>query len=228
MGRAVLAGNPPIEIALRRSARARRLSLRVSRLDGRVTLLMPAWLPEDEALAFAAARETWLRQALADVPGEIPVAPGIALPVEGNPLPVVAGPGRAARLAEGRLAVPAARPGPAAAAWLRHLARDRLSAAADRHAVALGRAYARLSLRDTRSRWGSCSATGALMFSWRLAMAPAAVLDYVAAHEVAHLAHMDHSPAFWAAVARLCPDHALHRTWLRHHGAELHRYRFAD
>jgi predicted metal-dependent hydrolase len=92
-------------------------------------------------------------------------------------------------------------------------------AACDRHAAALGRQPRALSLRDTRSRWGSCTHDGRLMFSWRLAMAPPEVLDYVAAHEVAHLAHMDHSPAFWAATARLMPDYARHRAWLRAHGA---------
>jgi predicted metal-dependent hydrolase len=106
------------------------------------------------------------------------------------------------------------------------LARDRLAAACDRHAQRLGRRPAALVLRDTRSRWGSCSAQGVLMFSWRLAMAPPAVLDYVAAHEVAHLAEMNHSRAFWATVARLLPDHAAPRAWLRAEGGALHRWRF--
>ena len=92
-----------------------------------------------------------------------------------------------------------------------------LRAACDRHAAALGRSYQAIVLRDTRSRWGSCTSDGRLMFSWRLAMAPLAVLDYVAAHEVAHLRHMDHSPRFWAAVAGLVPDYAQHRDWLRRH-----------
>jgi predicted metal-dependent hydrolase len=92
----------------------------------------------------------------------------------------------------------------------------------------LGRRYTRLTLRDTRSRWGSCSATGALSYSWRLILAPPRVLDYVAAHEVAHLAQMNHSPAFWAEVARLMPDYESPRAWLRREGSALHRYRFGD
>src|SRR5690606_32603283 len=110
--------------------------------------------------------------------------------------------------------------------WLKALARDRLAAAADRHAATLGRGYRSLVLRDTRSRWGSCAADGRLMFSWRLAMAPPEVLDYVAAHEVAHLAEMNHSPAFWAVVERLMPDHRAPRAWLRAEGAALHRWNF--
>jgi predicted metal-dependent hydrolase len=105
-------------------------------------------------------------------------------------------------------------------------ARDALAAASDRYAHALGRTYARLSIRDTRSRWGSCSSQGTLMYSWRLIMAPPAVLDYVAAHEVAHLVEMNHQPAFWDVVAGICPDYATHRAWLRTHGDSLHRINF--
>ena len=83
-----------------------------------------------------------------------------------------------------------------------------------------------LTLRDTRSRWGSCSTDGNLMFSWRLILAPRQVLDYVAAHEVAHLVHMDHSSRFWGVVADLCPDYAAPRGWLRREGHGLHRFRF--
>ena len=84
------------------------------------------------------------------------------------------------------------------------------------------------TLRDTRSRWGSCTAKGDLMFNWRLILAPPPVLDYVAAHEVAHLAQMNHSPAFWAEVARLFPAHLEARRWLKTQGSHLHRYRFGD
>ncbi len=110
----------------------------------------------------------------------------------------------------------------AAAAFLRALAQARLTAASDRHAAALGRCYTAMALRDTRSRWGSCTDRGRLMYSWRLAMAPPEVLDYVAAHEVAHLVHADHSPAYWAVVRAVFGDPKPHRAWLRTHGAALH------
>ncbi|HGG06475.1 MAG TPA: M48 family peptidase, partial [Aliiroseovarius sp.] len=114
------------------------------------------------------------------------------------------------------------------AALFKHHARQRLGEASDRYAAALGRPYSGLSLRDTRSRWGSCSAEGRLMYSWRLIMAPPEVLDYVAAHEVAHLAEMNHSPAYWAGLARLMPDYKAPRLWLRKNGADLHAVRFRD
>jgi predicted metal-dependent hydrolase len=228
MGLSILSGNPPIEVTLRRSARARRITLRVSRLDGRVTLTLPPHVSERKAMDFARTRESWLRAALSDLPMGERVGIGTRLPVAGEDLTLAAARVRSPRREGEVLLVPEGRPAAATAAWLRALARDRLAEASDRHAARLGRGYSALRLRDTRSRWGSCSAEGVLMYSWRLVMAPEAVLDYVAAHEVAHLARMDHSPAFWEIVARLCPDHARHRRWLREEGGALHRFSFAD
>ncbi|MFP4328432.1 MAG: M48 family metallopeptidase [Paracoccaceae bacterium] len=229
MGEWKLPGNPPIPVLLRRSARARRISLRVSALDGRVTLTLPRGMAEAEALAFARQKEAWLRGHLAGRPDEVAVTHGARVPVEGVPLTVAPAAGPAVRIAGGQLLVPgpSGRAGPALAGWLKARARDRLAAASDRHAAALGRPYARLTLRDTRSRWGSCSAAGGLNYSWRLILAPPAILDYVAAHEVAHLAEMNHSPAFWAVVERLYGDWRPARRWLHENGAGLHRYRFA-
>jgi predicted metal-dependent hydrolase len=113
-------------------------------------------------------------------------------------------------------------------AFLKALARERLAEASDRHAAALGRGFGRLTLRDTRSRWGSCSPDGRLMYSWRLIMAPPPVLDYVAAHEVAHLVELNHSPAYWKVVTGICPDWKVHRNWLKTQGSGLHRLRFQD
>ena len=172
-------------------------------------------------------RAEWLRQTRAGMPPLCVVEPGALLPVEGRPRRIVPHDGRRVELTEALLLVPQGRPaGLLVEAWLKHLAQARLSRACDRHAAALGRGFRALALRDTRSRWGSCTHDGRLMFSWRLAMAPPEVLDYVAAHEVAHLLHMDHSAAFWAATGRLMPDYARHRDWLRRHGHELLAWRF--
>lgn len=228
MGRLVLDGNPPVEIVLRRSARARRMSLRVSQLDGRVTLTVPRFVGERKALGFAREREGWLRDHLGGLSKARRVAIGGTVPFEGREVPLVAGRGRGVRLRDGALEVPPDRTGPQLEAFLKAAARDRLAAASDRYAALLGRSYGKITLRDTRSRWGSCSSKGDLMFSWRLIMGPAEVLDYVAAHEVAHLEQMNHSPAFWAVVARLFPDHRRCRDWLAENGPGLHRIRFRD
>ena len=219
-----LRGDPGIEVTLRRSLRARRLSLRVSALDGRVTLTMPPRVPRDAALAFAEERQDWIQKARERAPEPVTVRPGIRLPLEGRWITLADG--RRTGLSGDVLTLAGARPGRAAQAWLRALARDRLARASDRHAARIGAEYARLTLRDTRSRWGSCTADGRLMYSWRLIMAPPGVLDYVAAHEVAHLVHMDHSRRFWDLVASLAPGWQAERDWLRTDGTALHRYRF--
>lgn len=221
-----LPGSPPVPLLLRRSTRARRISLRVSGLDGRVTLTVPNGVPEAEAMDFARSREDWIRRHLSTRPEELVPAVGVSLPVEGVPRRIVPAPGRRVELLDEEIAVPADAVAPRLQSWLRELARDRMTALSDRHAASLGRRYTRITMRDTRSRWGSCSSRGALMYSWRLVMAPPGIQDYVAAHEVAHLAEMNHSPAFWARVEALYGDHAPARRWLRENGPALHRFRF--
>jgi predicted metal-dependent hydrolase len=228
----ILPGASPVAVHLRRSARARRFSLRVSRLDGKVTLSMPLRAREGEALAFLKGHEGWLRQTLSAMPGSAlqTVGIGSSLPVEGRSLTLAPGTGRGIRAEADSLLVPGnpETAGPRIAAWLKVLARDRLAAASTRYAGLVGRGYASLAIRDTRSRWGSCSPDGRLMYSWRLIMAPPAVLDYVAAHEVAHLVELNHSAAYWAVVERICPGWQGQRAWLREHGQTLHRLRFQD
>lgn len=230
MGERVLQGNPDITVTLRRSARARRMTLRISQFDGRVTLTLPARVPEREALAFAQEKHGWIRKHLKDWEGVVPVGLGMQLPVEGTLREISPGQGRSVQLEPDMLAVPGgdARVPARVLGFLKARARDRLAAASDHYAARLGREYAGISIRDTRSRWGSCSSAGKLMFSWRLIMAPPAVLDYVAAHEVAHLAQMNHSPAFWAEVVRIHGPYDGARNWLRSHGNALHRYRFSE
>lgn len=224
----ILPGNPPVEIALRRTSRARRFSLRVAQVDGRVTLSLPARSREAEALAFVTSQEGWIRAALARMPQVSSVGFGGEIPFEGVPLTIRSSLGRSVRIEEGALMVPGASDRVAARvqAFLKVRARDRLVAASDRYAGMVGRKVAQVALRDTRSRWGSCTSAGALMYSWRLIMAPPSVLDYVAAHEVAHLIEMNHSHRFWAVVERLYPAWQAERAWLRKHGAALQAIRF--
>lgn len=223
-----LPGDPPLAVRLRRSARARRVSLRVSRLDGTVTLTLPVRAALRHAHAFLAEREDWLRKAMTGLEAPAQVGPGTVLPVEGEPLTLTPAALRAARIEGTALLVPQNRPAAAAQAYLKALARDRLAERVALHAAALGRQPGKLTLRDTRSRWGSCAPSGDLMFSWRLILAPPAILDYVAAHEVAHLRHMNHSAAFWDTCAALYPDFRAARHWLKVNGAALHRYRFGS
>lgn len=228
----VLPGTPPVKVHLKRSSRARRFSLRVSRLDGKVTLSMPLRAREGEALAFLKGNEDWLRQTLSSMPAQAlrAISHGEVIPVEGADLVLTPTTGRGVRVEGERLLVPGdpATVGPRVAAWLKVLARDRLAAASTRYAGLVERSYSSLAIRDTRSRWGSCSPDGRLMYSWRLILAPPSVLDYVAAHEVAHLVELNHSSAYWRIVTGICPDWKRHRDWLKANGSTLHRLRFQD
>lgn len=228
MGQLVLSGNPPVTILLRRSLQARRLSLRVSSLDGRVTLTLPKWTPKREAMAFAYQKEDWIRGNLEDRPKLQRPRIGGRILLAGQPVQIVAGKRRAAGLEAGVLIVPG-HPDQVpmrVAAFLKTAARQQLRLASDRYAGALGVDYARITLRDTRSRWGSCSSAGNLMYSWRLIMASPCVLDYVAAHEVAHLREMNHGLGFWHLVGQLYPGFEAPRQWLRDHSSILHQYVF--
>ncbi|MFU1478597.1 M48 family metallopeptidase [Roseovarius sp. C7] len=229
MGQVTLPGNPPIDVVIKRSARARRISLRVSGIDGTVSMTLPRGVSEAQGVDFARQKAGWLRGHLAGRPDLVAVAHGVDLSVAGESLRITpAKTGRAIRVSEGQILVPgpADQVGRRVQSWLKTLARDRLAEASDRYAAALGATYNGISLRDTRSRWGSCSSRGNLSYSWRLILAPPEVLDYVAAHEVAHLREMNHSARFWALVEQLDPAFDASRNWLRVHGAALHRYRF--
>ncbi|WP_208347428.1 M48 family metallopeptidase [Pseudaestuariivita rosea] len=230
MNKYVLKGNPPVEIALRRSARARRLSLRVSQLDGRVTLTMPSIMPATEALRFADEKATWVREKLADQPGELRPVFGEKMLYRGEYLDIVAGGGRVARIEGHQIRVPGNHDDVARriGAFLKAQAKVNLHRASENYADRLGKTYNRITLRDTRSRWGSCSSTGNLNYSWRLIMAPPEVLNYVAAHEVAHLAQMNHSQTYWNTVQAIHGPYDAPRLWLRQNGHLLHRYRFQD
>jgi len=222
----ILPGMPPIPLVLRRSGRARRISLRISQLDGRVTLTLPKGVRDGEALDFARSKAAWIRDHLGRRRDDVLIEQGAILPIEGTDCRIVPAGKRRVVLHPGEIAVPDGPVGPRLQSWLRVMARDRLATAADHYAGLLGQSYARITLRDTRSRWGSCSSQKGLMFSWRLVLAPPEVLRYVAAHEVAHLVEMNHSPAFWTNVEQIYGAYAAPRRWLRENGTELHRYRF--
>lgn len=230
MSEVLLRSSPPIPVLLRRSARAKRYSLRVSRLDGRVTLTMPLRASQQDGLDFAQRKIDWIMRQLSDHDGPIPVTFETRIPLEGRLSRVVPVPGRRGALMGDLIEVPeaSAAPGAYVEGLLKAAARERLSRTSEHYAARLGRPFSKITIRDTRSRWGSCSSAGGLMYSWRLIMAPPHVLDYVVAHEVAHLREMNHSRAFWSVVEGLFPDFQHSRAWLRDDGASLHRYRFRD
>ncbi|MEM9811531.1 MAG: SprT family zinc-dependent metalloprotease [Pseudomonadota bacterium] len=229
MGERLRIGDPPIEITVRRHSKARRLTLRVAHATAEVVLTAPTRTPMAALERFADSRLDWVRSCLAKRPSVVSIEPGAVLPVGGEPVTLAQGRGRTALRAGNRLFVPGegARYSSKVKAWVIDEARAAVTEAADRYADRLGRPYTAITLRDPRSRWGSCSSEGRLMFSWRLLFAPPVVLDYVAAHEVAHLVELNHSPRYWALLNSLFDGVDEGRRWLRSDdAAQLHRYQF--
>jgi predicted metal-dependent hydrolase len=221
-----------VTVHVRRSSAARRLTLRVRSATGDVVLTLPQRAALSSAQAFAERQAGWIATRLATLPEIVRIADGVDLPLRGVAHRVVHGGGRGttriAADADGRPELRVCGPREhlprRAVDFLRREAKADLDAAARRYATVLGVELGRITIRDTRSRWGSCSSGGDLSFSWRLVLAPPFVLDYVAAHEVAHRREMNHSACFWTVLRDLCPETDRAELWLKRHGAGLHRF----
>ena len=223
----------PFRVAVRRRASARRITLRVSSATGEVVLTLPERTAVSAAQRFADAHSAWIAGRVAKVPARITLEDGALVPLRGVPHRILhwsmtSGLTVATRDGEEAPVIAVSCQAPHVGRHVRDFleveARRDLVEAVTRHARALGRAPKRLTVRDTRSRWGSCSARGHLNFSWRLILAPSFVLDYLAAHEVAHLAEMNHSERYWRVLEGLYPRVEEAERWLKRHGTELHRY----
>lgn len=226
-------------VLVRRNPRARRLSLSVNEARRGAVLTVPRYTSLEEAGEFLAKHFEWLQKHLSALPHPAPFVDGSVVPLRGcdhalhftpnarkrgvvwieqrpheseSALPVICVAG-AQEHAPRRLKD-----------WLKRQAREELSERCAVHAARLGVKPKRIAIRDQTTRWGSCSAGGVLSFSWRLVLAPAHVLDYLAAHEVAHLREMNHSARFWVLVRESCPALDEAKAWLKKNGAQLHRY----
>ncbi|WP_294394166.1 SprT family zinc-dependent metalloprotease [uncultured Sphingomonas sp.] len=202
------------------------MRLAVDPRDGRISLTLPRRAALQPALDWAESQRPWIEAALAKTAAPRPLGDGTTLPFRGEMLTIrVAGGARAVRVSGDQLLVggPAEMVGARVLRWLREQARIVLEAETRRFAGKAGVTVGRVRIGDPRSRWGSCSSGGDIAYSWRLILAPPAVLEATVAHEVGHRLHMDHSPAFHAAVeALLGRDPRAERTWLRTRGAGLH------
>ena len=223
-----LPGGGEATLLLRRSGRARHVMLRIIPATGEPELVLPSRTSLRVGLDFARDKADWLQRQLDAVPPPVPFADGAVIPLRGVPVTIR----REVALFDdiwlsGRtLHVAAAAPVLALAvrAWLRAEARAELGARSRRLARILGREVRRVAVRDTMSRWGSCSPSGHISYSWRLIFAPDYVIDYITAHEVAHLEEFNHGRRFWALVDRLTEHAGAGRAWLRDQGGTLHRY----
>lgn len=221
-----------VAVYLTEHARARRLSLRVDAMENRIVLVKPRRVSRIAAVAFATEKIDWIAARLAELPKPIPFAPGTSVPILGQ-LHVIAHRPDARRgvwIDDGSICVsgPIEHLSRRVHDWLKNEARRVISPIAHGYAAELDVRVTQISVRDTRSRWGSCTAEGKLSFSWRLIFTPQHVLNYVVAHEVAHLREMNHSAKFWGVVEDLIGDRARSTKWLKTQGAELHRYGMKD
>lgn len=220
-------------VRVRRHRQARRYTLRIQSATREVVLTIPPRGTLKEAREFAQKHGAWIAARLDRLPKAAPFAHDVVVPLRGEPHRIAHRPGVRGTVwteadAGGTKLLCVAGQVPhidrRIGDFLRREARRDLEAASLACAAALGVRIKRVAVRDQSSRWGSCSTTGVLSFSWRLILAPRAVLYYLAAHEVAHLVEMNHSPRFWKVVRQLCPEHERARVWLDVHGADLHRY----
>jgi predicted metal-dependent hydrolase len=218
-----------VPVHVRVSPRARRLALRIDAQSEAIELVLPRRISVSRALSFIDENRSWLEKRFSALPPRTLLADGASVPVLGAPHIVrrVESPrGRQHVWLEGGSIHVAAAPEQLAKKiidFLKDMARRELQQRSAELARSIGREVGRVTVRDTTTRWGSCSANGNLAFSWRLVMAPEDVLHYVVAHEVAHLVEMNHRPRFWKLVEKMAPgaDHA--RDWLNCHRARLLR-----
>jgi predicted metal-dependent hydrolase len=209
------------------STRARRVSLRICLREGAVIITLPPGATRREGIALLKAHGAWAMEHLAALAPALPFLPGSIVPIGDVAHRLRHAPRlRTPPFLDGRdLVVTGALRHLATrtTGFLRDEAKRRVTARLPAHTAQLGVVPRRIRIKDMRSRWGSCAPDGTLGFSWRLVMAPGWVLDYVVAHEVAHLRELNHSPRFWAHVARLSPDRDAAVDWLRRHGPRLLR-----
>jgi len=220
-------------VRIRRHRQARRYTLRIDAASHEVVLTIPPRGSLKEAREFAQKHGGWIAARLKRLPQAAPFVDGAVVPVRGVPHRVVH-----RQKSRGTVWIEAGDDGEQLicvtgepphhnrriGAFLMREAQRELTTASRRYAAALGVTFKRISVRDQSSRWGSCSNAGVLSFSWRLILAPPFVLDYLAAHEVAHLVELNHSPRFWRLLKKINPDCARAKAWLDAHGTELHRY----
>ena len=226
-----------VPLRVRRHKRARRLILRVDEGSGGAVVTIPPGSKIQDGVDMAQRQSAWLAGQLKRRAEAVPFADGAVIPVWGVDHVVRHGPGGRGVVCEGGEIAVAGQPEHLSRRltdWLKKQAKSELSARSHAkfealrailgHEGAKIRRLGRISVRDTRSRWGSCGPDGSLNYSWRLIFAPDVVVDYVVAHEIAHLVHRNHGPAFWALAERLSADLDTAKAWLNAQGRHLHRY----
>ena len=221
---------PQVKVAVRKVRNSTRLSLRVSSISESVTLTVPVNTNQYVLLRFLESKENWLRENLLKISDKkVPVDIGNLIPIFGAKKHIeICAESLNVRVINDSIRIPTtvSKPGLAVENYLKKLAKEEITSVANYYCGKLGVSYASIKLRDTRSRWGSCSSNSNLMFSWRIIMAPRNIIRYLVAHEVTHLKHFNHSREFWFDVRSMFGSYENERNWLRTEGTDLHFYKF--
>ena len=220
--------NRRVPLMFQPDKRARRIIIRVDHGNAGIVVVLPPRSTRDQGRRFALLNKGWIRDRLAQLPPRVAFRPGAVIPFLGVEHRIRHRPGAPGTVwREGGVINVAGRAEHVARRiedWLKREARREIERRVRQKAAIIDRRVGGLSVRDPKSRWGSCSPSAKLAFSWRLVLAPRAVLDYVVAHEVAHLKQLNHGPRFWRLCAELTRDAESARAWLNQHGPALHRY----
>lgn len=223
-------GDTNVTLRVKHNPRARRMILKIDHTSGEVHVTAPTKKSMKDAPGFVAREEAWVRSKLAELPERQTFVAGARIPLQGIPTTICHHPERRRGVWHDQKLATLGVSGDAefvarrVTDWLRREARRLLIEAVSRFTQAQGLSLPKITIRDTTSRWGSCSSTGALSFSWRLVLAPPEILTYVAAHETAHLTHLNHSKAFWTLLESLDPDYKSAEAWIKKNALELFRY----
>jgi predicted metal-dependent hydrolase len=218
----------PVPVRLRQSARATRLKLRIDPAFDGVEVVVPTGVAQKTALSMLRQHGDWIEAHLSRLPDRVQFSPGAWVPFMGHDHAIRAVPDakRGVWAEAGVIWVSGQveHTNRRVADWLKKQAKLEIAPRAHAYAEQIGKRINRISIKDTKTRWGSCSSDGNLSFSWRLVLAPEDVLDYVVAHEVAHLRELNHSARFWAVVEDLYGPSKKQQHWLKKNGSALHRY----
>jgi predicted metal-dependent hydrolase len=234
MMRSLFAGYPleidgtPLEVEVFYNQRSKSMRLRLDKLQKRAILTLPPRTPLYEARAFLERSKSWLFKRLQQHPSRIPFINGNCIPIFGQDhiIHYVPAPQSKIELKDARILMqgPTENLSLALKTWLKHHAHSYVNQRCQDYANQIGKKINYIRVRDVKSRWGSCSHQANLSFSWRLVFAPLPIVDYVCAHEVAHLLEMNHSHQFWAVVESICPNPKTHIHWLKKNSARLFSY----
>ena len=221
-------GSPEVNISIRKSNKAKRLSIRISGTTNEVFLIVPKQVSVLDAKRFALHKQHWIRNQMRSKISFSKVKLGSFLPVEGLEHLIASGENKMVKVEGCKILIPShfRDVSKHLKAYLLELSRQRFFSLTKYYCELIGENFVKVNIKDPKTRWGSCNSKGNLMYSWRLILAPKSVLEYLVVHEVSHLVEMNHSTKFWQHVEKLMPNFRESQLWLKKNGKKLHSYQF--